>query len=172
MTDEWRPALAALAGIIATVAAMPVLYAPAAWRLWQALQRPPQTARDTAPPAFSPLHFAGSAVASSPGAAYLAGAVIALALGAGYSIFLSALLYAFGADALLPLWGAVIGVIEWIFTGISLTYTRMLHPAVRTGRVADPGPFALRHGRGVATALLAGHALFGATAAALYGAFT
>ena len=116
----------------------------------------------------NPLYLTGSLFTIETTQSYAAGLVATLAVSSGYGVVIAAVFVGFGADGLLPLWGALAGSVLSLVTGSSLAYMRTVSPVVRRGLIGDPGPFLLRYGRWSATELLASHALFGLVAGAVY----
>ncbi len=155
-TIPWNAAAASMAGVIAVVVTLVVIYA---LLLLQPHRIP-----------FNPLYLAGSSLSMSVTPAYASGLLIILSAGIGYSIFISAVFTGFGLTSALPAWGALVGSAEWIMTGVTLGYMRLLNRTIRSGRLAAPGPFMLSYGPPTMLTLLAAHMVFGAVAGGVYSA--
>ncbi len=91
-------------------------------------------------------------------------------LGCAYGVFSTAFIYASEADSFIWLAGMVLALPEWVVSGITLSYLRLLHPRVRSGAVHHPGPFALWTSPEAFVELLIGHLIFGLVCAAAYDA--
>lgn len=62
------------------------------------------------------------------------------------------------------LWGAVM----WILALIMMTSIGAVHPAIRSGKVEDPGPAATNLGKGTPVGSLIGHLVYGVVFGWLY----
>lgn len=147
--------IAVVAGLIGTVAALLFM------QVWEVARPEHRHIRIVA--------LLGSAFTKKAIWQQIAGRVGLFAIGVCYSIFLSAVVYAFELEPMGWLVGLIVGVLLWIFSGISLTYFRLLHPRIRSGEMSAPGPFALGYSRTSAFILLVAHLLFGVFGGTVYG---
>ncbi len=111
----------------------------------------------------------GSAFTLNPFRQQLMGRAVLLVVGIFYGIFTSAVSYAFELENVAWLVGAVVGVLLWVLTGVTLTYFRLLHPRIRRGEMKAPGPFALNYSRQSAVTLFISHVIFGIVCGVVYG---
>lgn len=111
----------------------------------------------------------GSAFTSKPLGQQIFGRGALFLVGICYGIFTSAVIYAFELESMAWLLGAVVSVLLWVLTGVTLTYFRILHPKIRNGEIKAPGPFALGYSRQSAVMLLVAHLIFGTVCGIVYG---
>ncbi len=147
--------IAIIGGLTATIAAILFL------QIWE-IARPSHEH-------ISVVTLIGSAFSHKPFSQQLIGRAVLFAVGICYSIFTSAVLYAFELESAGWLYGTFISVPLWILTGVSLTYFRLLHPLIRKGEMKAPGPFALGYSRQSAATLLLAHLIFGLVSGGVYG---
>ncbi len=147
--------IAILGGLIGTVAAVLFL------QIWEVARPSHNEIRVVA--------LIGSAFTQNSFRQQLVGRAVLFVIGAFYGIFISAVAYAFELEHLAWLVGAVVAILLWVLTGVTLTYFRLLHPRIRSGEMKAPGPFALGYSRRSATMLLIAHVIFGVACGVVYG---
>jgi hypothetical protein len=74
-------------------------------------------------------------------------------------------------DAVLA-WGIAFGAVHALATGMALGMMPAVHPEIRAGRLAAPGPFALSLGAPTALGFLVLHLVFGGLVGILYASWT
>ena len=147
--------IAILGGLIGTIAAVLFL------QVWE-VARPSHNE-------IRVVSLIGSAFSNNPFRQQLAGRAVLFVIGIFYGIFTSAVAYAFELERAAWLVGAVVAVLLWVLTGITLTYFRLLHPLIRNGEMKAPGPFGFSYSRLSAVILLIAHVIFGIVCGAVYG---
>lgn len=118
------------------------------------------------------LFYLGLAVAPAgrPWLVYPAGFLIFIALSAAAALVHAGLHQAFSVETDIFAWGVLFGAGQWVVLGAALGLLARRHPAVASGAVSDPGPFATHYSLQTAVVFLAMHLLFGAFVAAFYDA--
>ena len=107
----------------------------------------------------------------SRGMVYMAGALMHAGASVVFGLAHAGVFDAVSVDADLAAWGLLFGAVHWMIAGMALGMMPMLHPGVRAGRVADPGPFAVKLGPMTAMGFLILHLVFGVLVGALYEAW-
>lgn len=111
----------------------------------------------------------GSAFTQKSFGQQLIGRAVLFVVGICYGVFTSAVIYAFEVEDVAWFYGIIVSVLLWIFTGITLTYFRLLHPLIRRGEMKAPGPFGIGYSRQSAVLLLVAHLIFGLVCGLAYG---
>ena len=104
-------------------------------------------------------------------AAYLAGAMMHAGASVLFAFVHVGLFEVTGINEDLVLWGLLLGLGHWMFSGMMMGMMPLLHPLVAKGELENPGPFALSMGPMTATGFLMLHLLFGVVVGGLYEAF-
>jgi len=67
-------------------------------------------------------------------------------------------------------WGLLFGLVHWTVAGMAMGMMPMMHPRIRSGEIAAPGPFALGYPPLTAVGFLMVHLIYGVVVGGLYGA--
>ncbi|MGE3961748.1 MAG: hypothetical protein AB7F65_08725 [Dehalococcoidia bacterium] len=101
-------------------------------------------------------------------AGFIAGLMIHAMMSALFGVAHIAVFVALDAESTSIAGGAAIGLVHGIITGIMLAGMPTMHPLIRSGRMAAPGPFGWSLGPMNAVGFLMLHVIFGIVAAATY----
>jgi hypothetical protein len=120
----------------------------------------------------NPFHFLGSTVFVEEASIYWAGAVM-------YGVFsiaaaaLQISIHRFLGPGIPPLvWAVFYGTAQYVAVGGAAALSASLHPAVRTGEIPAPGPFAANQPSTGVAALLSANLAFAIMVASLYSALS
>ena len=87
------------------------------------------------------IHMMGTRMTRNTMGAYVMGTVMHFGAGIIYAIAHTALYLAFGLESQLLLWGILFGVVHYLVAGMGMGMMGVMHPRIRAGEMAAPGPF-------------------------------
>jgi hypothetical protein len=105
-------------------------------------------------------------------AAYASGLMMHGVASVAFGLVHAAVIAGADIDDAVLVWGIVFGAVHALGTGMALGMMPAIHPEIRAGRIAAPGPFALSLGVPTAVGFLVLHLAFGAIVAVVYAAGT
>ncbi|MDA0263603.1 MAG: hypothetical protein O3A93_05690 [Chloroflexi bacterium] len=117
------------------------------------------------------LYILGSMMFGERTIAYMSGAMMHATMSVAFALAHVGLYQAFGLEANLAAWGLVFGAAHWAMTGMALGMMPAMHPRIKDGTLAAPGPFAMGYPMGTAIGFLVLHLIFGVLVGALYETF-
>jgi len=103
------------------------------------------------------------------GAAFVVGLMIHAMMSVAFAFAHIGVLVAIDAESISLGTGALIGLIHAAISGTMLTGMPMMHPLMRNGQMAAPGPFGWSLGPMNAVGFVMLHVVFGVVVAAVYG---
>ena len=116
------------------------------------------------------LYMVGSMMDPVFAPAYMTGFVMHLVLGVVFAIVHTALYQAFGLESQLLLWGLLFGAVHWVAAGMGMGMVGTVHPLIRSGEIAAPGPFLRDYPMVSVVGFLMLHLIFGLTVGGVYEA--
>ena len=116
------------------------------------------------------LYMLGGMMSRSSGPAYMMGFMMHFGMGVGFAIIHTALYQAFGLDSQLLLWGLLFGTVHWVVAGMGMGMMGSMHPLIRGGEMAAPGPFLRNYPMMSVVGFLMLHLVFGLIVGGVYEA--
>lgn len=118
------------------------------------------------------LHLLGTMMTRSTGPAYIMGVMMHGVMGVVFALIHVALFVAFGLEAGLFAWGILFGIIHWVIVGIGMGMMNVVHPVIRSGEMAAPGPFVKNLPMLNVMGFLMVHVIYGLVVGGLYQAIS
>ena len=125
---DWDFGAAVLAGLVATGVMTALLY------MGRAMAPEKMT--------MNILQMEGTMLTRAKGPSYAIGFMMHFMIGVIFAIIHTALFQAFDIDSDLVIWGIIFGAGHWVIAGMGLGMIGSMHPLMKTGELAAPGPFA------------------------------
>jgi len=101
--------------------------------------------------------------------AYGLGLMMHAVASAAFGIVYAGLFHALDLEATAA-WGLLFGLVHWMVAGMAMGMMPIMHPRIRSGEIAAPGPFALDYPPLTAVGFLMVHLIYGVLVGGLYGA--
>lgn len=117
------------------------------------------------------LYMMGTMMSRSSGPAYMMGFMMHFGVGTVFAIIHTGLYQAFGLDSQLVLWGLLFGAAHWVVASMGMGMMGSVHPLIRGGEMAAPGPFLKNFPMMSVGGFLMLHLVFGLIVGGLYEAF-
>lgn len=103
--------------------------------------------------------------------AYIAGAMIHAGLSIGFGLTHAAFFRLFEIESNFVAWGLLFGAVHWAVVGMAMGMMPMMHPKMRNGEMAIPGPFVIKYPKMTTMGFLMLHLLYGVLVGTFYDAF-
>lgn len=116
------------------------------------------------------LHMIGSMMSRSSGPAYMMGFMMHFCMGGVFAIIHTVLYQVIGLDGQLLLWGILFGAVHWVVASMGMGMMGSMHPRIRDGELAAPGPFLRNYPMMSVVGFLMLHLIFGLVVGGVYGA--
>lgn len=114
------------------------------------------------------LFMIGSMMRRSSGSAYMMGIVMHFGTGAVFAIVHTGIYQAFGLDSQLIVWGLLFGAAHWVVAGMGMGMIGAMHPLIRGGELAAPGPFLKNYPMMSVAGFFMLHLVFGLVVGGIY----
>lgn len=116
------------------------------------------------------LYMMGSMMSRSSGPIYMMGFMMHFGMGVMFAIVHTALYQAIGLESELLVWGLLFGAVHWVIASMGMGMMGSMHPRIRDGELAAPGPFLKNFAMMSVVGFLMLHLIFGLIVGGIYEA--
>lgn len=117
------------------------------------------------------LYMMGSMMTRNRGMAYLMGAMFHFGVGAVLGLVHASVYSGLGIQSGVVGWGLLFGFVHWLIAGTAMGMMGVMHPLMRSGEMAIPGPFVKNYPMMTTVGFLMLHLVYGLVVGLLYQAW-
>ncbi len=117
------------------------------------------------------LYMLGTMVTTRTGPAYMMGAMAHAMMGIVFALIYTGVFRAFDVEADFAAWGLLFGLVHWAVVGVGMGMMGAMHPLMRRGEMAAPGPLVMNYPAMTVVGFLMLHLVFGVLVGVLYDAW-